>query len=201
MAADDISQAVAHACERAFHWVGDLGFRKVASPDGEVEYRSPNAYLLIACVPASDRNTALIEARIGALDNANDTTQGYSIREIVKHLQPGLDVGAIRRELGPARFPAPSATGASTSVDRLAAEWRRALERVDLGDDDFWAALREEKLSRTLSMARDDARERAIAAFAEGDYAAAIALYERVPGELRPADHKRLEIARQRVNP
>ena len=121
------------------------------------------------------------------------------MRELVKYIHPDLEDNAIRRELGPGRFPANSASEIEASVDRLSREWRRALEGVNLGNEEVWAVLRAEKLGRVLRVADDDPRERAAQAFDEGRYEQAVALYERIPGELRRAEKKRLEIARRRA--
>jgi hypothetical protein len=66
-------------------------------------------------------------------------------------------------------------------------------------------ALQEESRFRAREAAErvrsDDARRDAKKAFDAGDYARATVLYESVTGDLRPAERKRLDIARRRASP
>ena len=65
-------------------------------------------------------------------------------------------------------------------------------------------ALREEsdlRISEAFERIRsDDARRDAKEAFDAGEYARATRLYESVTGELRPAERKRVDIARRRAS-
>jgi hypothetical protein len=64
-------------------------------------------------------------------------------------------------------------------------------------------ALEEESRRRVREAAdrirSDDLRNEALEAFQAGDYARAAMLYESAGGDLRPAERKRLDIARRRA--
>ena len=73
----DLSLVFDRACEQALAWLeSEFGFGRIPAPVDTVEYRSGKAYFLVARVGASDPSRAAIEARLGELDRAEDTTEG-----------------------------------------------------------------------------------------------------------------------------
>lgn len=192
-----MSQEFRSAARRAFAWLKDeFNFEEVGLEDDLVEFRSRTAFFVVARVGAPDPSYKLLDSRLGRLGVAG----AYSLRSIARHVEPRANVVTTRSQLSSGRFPANSPEEMQDSLRRLATEWRRRLKLLSLEDDSLWKTLAAEGGARIMELADDDPRSKAIEAFRQGDYAAAIVLYDRTPGSLTPADRKRISIARKRLS-
>jgi hypothetical protein len=186
------------AAHSAFGWLErELGFGDVSLEDDLVEFRSRTAFFIVARVGAPDPSYKLLDSTLGPSEASADVTQGYSLRDIARHLEPDENEVVVRSQLSSGRFPANSAEEMEESLARLAREWHDRLELLPLEDTNLWASLRSEAVVRIMELADDDPRGKAIEAFGQGEYAAVLALYDRMPGSLTPADRKRIAISRK----
>lgn len=177
-----------------------FGFDFVARDERTVELQSPDACLSFGLVAARDPAFTFVEGRMRQRDS-DEPDASYSLLELIRHLDPARSDLEIRSEFGLGRFPANDVAEIEASLTRLAERWCQVLRRLGpaLSSEELWTELHIEGLNRALATAGDTRTERAASAFRRGDYAETVALYERAPGELRPAERKRLEIARSRL--
>jgi len=194
-AADFVSEA-----RRTFAWLEDRGFELRDVDPAFMVWHSDQANVAVAFWAGPDDAYRAVELALGPGDEAD--YERYLSMYVLEELRPPPE-DAPFRPLGRARLRAGDREEMRASLERLAELLRTQFAEPLASGREGLRALQEESRRRVRDAARrvraDDMRDEAHAAFDAGDYARAAMLYESAGGDLRPAERKRLDIARRRA--
>lgn len=186
--ADAARQRLNFACavEREFAFLGDRGFQVSEQAPTIVRFRKGD---LIATVYHGRRSYEL-GFEIGHGD------EHFSIESLIRVVAPAEA----------ADYRNPVATKSSEflkGIHRLADLVRRYGQRALEDDNEAFAELRDKRRvwseAYALDVLAEQTRPKAEAAFREGKYREAAALYEKIAPRLGPAELKKLAVARKRM--
>lgn len=184
---------------RAFAWLDDRGFELRAVDPAFLVWRSDAANVLVALRAGPDGAPRAVQMALGPADELD--LECYLSMYVLEQLRPPPH-DAPFRPLGNALLRALDGDEMRASLARIGELLRTQFEPFASGREDLRALQRESRRRIRAAAERvrsDDARREAKEAFDAGDYARAALLYESVTGELRPAERKRLDIARRRA--
>ena len=183
---------------RAFAWLEDRGFELREVGRTFLIWRSDAANVLVALRDGPDGAYRAVQMALGPADEPD--VEHYPSMYVLEQLRPPVD-DAPFRPLGQALLRASDGEEMRASLGRIGELLRTQFEPLVSGRVDL-RALTQESRRRIRDAAErvrsDDARREAKEAFDAGDYVRATLLYGSVTGELRPAERKRLDIARRR---
>jgi hypothetical protein len=193
--ADFMSEA-----RRAFAWLEEHGYELRKVDPEFLEWQSDEAGVVVALRTAPDGAYRAVHMALGPADEPD--VQRYLTMYRLEELRPPPD-DAPFRPLGRALLPATDREEMRASLERIAELLRTQFAAPLASGRDGLRTLKEESRRRVREASDrirlDDLRNEAHAAFDAGDYARAAMLYEAAGGDLRPAERKRLDIARRRA--
>ena len=195
--ADFVSEA-----RRALAWLEDRGFGLGEVLSAFVEWQSEEVSVLVSLRQGPDGAYCRVQLALGP--SGEPGLEGYLSMYLLEELRPPPD-DAPFRPLGRARLDACDREEMRASLARIGELLRTQVAEPRVCGGEGLRALKQESRRRIREAAdrvrSDDLRSEAKQAFDARDYARTVMLYESAGGELRPAERKRLDIARRRLAP
>lgn len=196
------------ACRREFAWVEDeLGLRVVPTQlPNVIAFGCARFELVVGWVPRVSEPSKRIDAQLvdsrreaDYSGGPSESYPGYRIGSVMSYLNPTLTNTQIYQRVSGYWFHADTDEQIEASVKRMSSEWRKLLTPSLVADEEFWTGLESAGIVAGMRWHGPDSRKEAIEAFDRGDFESALEHYERVPGKLKRADRKRIEIAKRRL--
>jgi hypothetical protein len=193
--ADFLSEA-----RRAFGFLEEQGFELREADPQFLEWESPEAIVVVGLRPGPDGAYRGVHAGLAPAGERDD--ERYLPLFRIEELRPPPD-DAPFKPLRQARLPARDRDEMRASLARLAELLRTQFAEPLASGREGLRALQQESRRRGAEAAQKvreyDLRKEAHEAFDARDYARATMLYEAAGDDLRPAERKRLDIARRRA--
>ena len=193
--ADFLSEA-----RQAFGFLEEQGFELREADPKFLEWESPEAIVIVGLRPGPDGAYRGVQAALAPTGERD--AERYLSLYVIEQLRPAPDDPPFR-PLGQALLPAGDREELRASLARIAELLRTQFAEPLASGREGLRALQQESRRRITAAAQrmreDDLRKEAREAFDAGDYARATMLYEAAGDDLRPAERKRLDIARRRA--